>query len=265
MARYRRRRRIMGHHQTLIDTGRGIGDNFFLFNFEQNAIGFITDAVTGIALRLNGTDGTNPFLAAGKFDNSLYCNGLTNCNGDEALVTRVPSAVWDTDSYSGDWTIHFWIQFPAVTQTATAYVFMIQKEPYDSNNFVSVTISNPALTTPDYRVTGTASIGPDFVDTFFYEIPIASAGGGTDWHHVAMGRVGNNHYITIGGGAATVDSVLTTSYRDPAGKRTLVFGGSNGPSGNGRFAGAIDALQGYKGQLFDFVNGFTPPTLPPKL
>lgn len=255
----------MGHHQTLIDTGRGIGDNFFLFNFEQNDIGFITDQVTGIALRLIGNDGTDPYLATGKFDNSLYCNGGTNPATDEVLETRIPSSVWDTDSYSGDWTIHCWIQFPAVQQTGSSTIFMIQKEVYDSNNFVAITVSNPALTTPDYRVTGVVSIGPDFVDTFFYKIPIASAGGGTDWHHVAMGRILNNHYITINGGAATADSVLTTAYRDPAGKRNLVFGGSNGPSFGSRFGGAIDALQGYKGQLFDFVNGFTPPTLPPRL
>lgn len=240
-------------------------ENFFLVNCNQSGITLIHDSVTGIPFS-HVNDGADLLsVTTGKFGNGVFCNGQSTAFGDSYLVSRTASDAWDVDSYAGDYTIHMWVKF-GVPQTRTAQIFAVQKESYDSNNFVSITIPDTDFTTPNYRVTGAVSIGENFIGTFFYSIPIADIGT-TDFHHIALGRVLNNHYITVNGGAATVDSVLTTSYRDPAGKRRLVIGNgnSNSPVQAVQFNGVVDEIHGYKGQLFDFVSGFTPPALPPHL
>lgn len=216
------------------------------------------DAVTGTIFQIQ--DAGNPsaglYTASGRFLEGYYANGPLTWTGSRGLSSVVASRVWDVASDTGDFQLTFWVQCQSAPATIAYACVTLNEEPFDSNNFIAVSIgSNAARTT--IRVTFTSSQSNNFVQTCAASIPYDGA-----WHFVCVGRIGNTHYVSIDGSGPGAGTTMNLSYRRSPGPRTVLIG-TNGNTGQSN--AIFDAIWLVDGSPYDLASGFAVPTAAPVL
>lgn len=214
----------------------------------------VVDDITASAFTLAG----NTAYVTGVFGKGLQVNG--NLSASSKANTTTPLASWDLQSATYDWVICGWAKLTA-PMTSPKHIIQITGGGIPSTQDIIVS-AQTYLSNTMMRFIGYHPYASAFLTTVQVAIPYDN-----NPHFFALGRYGNTLQMSVdgsarsganGGTAGGTPWTTAATYRSTPGARNIYIG--NNTVNTQAFIGMIDCLQIYRGQVFDFVNGFAVPT-----